>query len=90
MKFSDLSIEALDSITHGAVQIILTAIKRNGLEKTLEELQNAMGEYWKTFPEANETIYRQFLTALDEVTTKARVINELGLNRKKGDDNATS
>lgn len=64
-------LEEMCTLNHCAVNTILTAIKRNGIEKTLEDLQHAMGNSMSMFPEAGENIYQSFLKTLEKVTATA-------------------
>jgi len=58
--------QQFDFIAYHIVVMVLSSIRRNGLEKTLEDLRkNCRG--WSN---SNEEVYQDVLAVIDEVSTK--------------------
>lgn len=64
--------QKMDFVIHSMVGVVLAAVKRNGIEKTLEDLHKNC----RLGPRGDELVYRGMLSILDKMSHNYELIEE--------------
>ena len=77
---SDIESIKLEFVMHSVVSVMLDAIKRNGLEKTLEDLNR----HCRIRPVSDEGVYASLLKCINNISERRERIPENKQQKKGG------
>jgi len=66
----DKTIERFDFMSYCVVGLILDAIKRNGLEATLEDLRKSCREH----PKSDQETYKDFIDVVNRISNRCEAV----------------